>query len=95
MPGGTDYTGLQLWVMGGGSGGLPAITITYTDQSGNGGATWSNLVRVSASMVPTDLGRIAAADRHVYAVWQRRDAKKGLAALCIGGGMGVSLALER
>ncbi|CAN7598246.1 acetyl-CoA acetyltransferase [Acidovorax sp. Leaf76] len=26
---------------------------------------------------------------------QRRDAKKGVAALCIGGGMGVSLALER
>src|SRR6478736_240174 len=26
---------------------------------------------------------------------QRQDAKKGLAALCIGGGMGVSLALER
>ena len=26
---------------------------------------------------------------------QRRDAKKGLAALCIGGGMGVSLALKR
>src|SRR5574343_150269 len=26
---------------------------------------------------------------------QRRDAKKGLAALCIGGGMGVSLVLER
>ncbi|MDI1244354.1 MAG: acetyl-CoA C-acetyltransferase [Rhodoferax sp.] len=26
---------------------------------------------------------------------QRRDAKKGLAALCIGGGMGVSLCLER
>ncbi|PVY93273.1 acetyl-CoA C-acetyltransferase [Acidovorax sp. 99] len=26
---------------------------------------------------------------------QRRDARKGLAALCIGGGMGVSLALER
>ena len=26
---------------------------------------------------------------------QRRNAKKGLAALCIGGGMGVSLALER
>lgn len=26
---------------------------------------------------------------------QRRDAKRGLAALCIGGGMGVSLALER
>ena len=26
---------------------------------------------------------------------QRRDAKKGLAALCVGGGMGVSLALER
>jgi acetyl-CoA C-acetyltransferase len=26
---------------------------------------------------------------------QRRDAKKGLAALCIGGGMGVALALER
>jgi len=26
---------------------------------------------------------------------QRRDVKKGLAALCIGGGMGVSLALER
>jgi acetyl-CoA C-acetyltransferase len=26
---------------------------------------------------------------------QRRNAKKGLAALCIGGGMGVSLAVER
>jgi acetyl-CoA C-acetyltransferase len=26
---------------------------------------------------------------------QRRDAKKGLAALCIGGGMGVALAVER
>ena len=26
---------------------------------------------------------------------QRRDAKKGIAALCIGGGMGVSLAIER
>ncbi|MBU3647472.1 MAG: acetyl-CoA C-acetyltransferase, partial [Limnohabitans sp.] len=26
---------------------------------------------------------------------QRRNAKKGIAALCIGGGMGVSLALER
>jgi acetyl-CoA C-acetyltransferase len=26
---------------------------------------------------------------------QRTNAKKGLAALCIGGGMGVSLALER
>jgi acetyl-CoA C-acetyltransferase len=26
---------------------------------------------------------------------QRRDAKKGLATLCIGGGMGVALALER
>ena len=26
---------------------------------------------------------------------QRRDAKKGVAALCIGGGMGVSLAIER
>ncbi|MDO9612601.1 MAG: acetyl-CoA C-acetyltransferase, partial [Serpentinimonas sp.] len=26
---------------------------------------------------------------------QRRDAKKGLAALCIGGGMGVALTLER
>jgi len=26
---------------------------------------------------------------------QRRDAKKGLAALCIGGGMGVAMALER
>jgi acetyl-CoA C-acetyltransferase len=26
---------------------------------------------------------------------QRRNAKKGLAAFCIGGGMGVSLALER
>jgi len=26
---------------------------------------------------------------------QRSNAKKGLAALCIGGGMGVSLALER
>ena len=26
---------------------------------------------------------------------QRRDARKGLAALCIGGGMGVALAVER
>jgi hypothetical protein len=26
---------------------------------------------------------------------QRRDAKKGLAALCIGGGMGVALTVER
>jgi acetyl-CoA C-acetyltransferase len=26
---------------------------------------------------------------------QRRDARKGIAALCIGGGMGVSLAVER
>jgi len=26
---------------------------------------------------------------------QRRDAKRGLASLCIGGGMGVALALER
>jgi acetyl-CoA C-acetyltransferase len=26
---------------------------------------------------------------------ERRDAKKGLAALCIGGGMGVALAIER
>ena len=26
---------------------------------------------------------------------ERRDAKKGIAALCIGGGMGVSLAVER
>ncbi len=26
---------------------------------------------------------------------QRREAKKGVAALCIGGGMGVSLAVER
>ena len=26
---------------------------------------------------------------------QRREAKRGLAALCIGGGMGVSLAVER
>jgi acetyl-CoA C-acetyltransferase len=26
---------------------------------------------------------------------KRRDAKKGLAALCIGGGMGVALAVER
>jgi acetyl-CoA C-acetyltransferase len=25
----------------------------------------------------------------------RRDARKGLAALCIGGGMGVALAVER
>ena len=25
----------------------------------------------------------------------RRDAKKGLASLCIGGGMGVALAVER
>jgi acetyl-CoA C-acetyltransferase len=26
---------------------------------------------------------------------QKRDAKKGLASLCIGGGMGVALAVER
>ncbi|SEO38198.1 Thiolase, C-terminal domain, partial [Paracoccus alcaliphilus] len=26
---------------------------------------------------------------------KRRDAKKGLATLCIGGGMGVALCLER
>jgi len=26
---------------------------------------------------------------------QRRNAKKGLASLCIGGGMGVALAVER
>ena len=26
---------------------------------------------------------------------QRRDAKKGIASLCIGGGMGVALAVER
>jgi len=26
---------------------------------------------------------------------KRRDAKKGLAALCIGGGMGVALTVER
>ena len=26
---------------------------------------------------------------------QRRDAKKGLATLCVGGGMGVALAVER
>jgi acetyl-CoA C-acetyltransferase len=26
---------------------------------------------------------------------QRRNAKKGIASLCIGGGMGVSLAIER
>ncbi len=26
---------------------------------------------------------------------QRRDAKKGLASLCIGGGMGVALCVER
>ena len=26
---------------------------------------------------------------------QRREAKKGIAALCVGGGMGVSLAVER
>ena len=26
---------------------------------------------------------------------QRQDAKKGIAALCIGGGMGVALAVER
>jgi acetyl-CoA C-acetyltransferase len=25
----------------------------------------------------------------------RRDAKKGLASLCIGGGMGVAIAIER
>jgi acetyl-CoA C-acetyltransferase len=26
---------------------------------------------------------------------QRRDAKKGLATLCIGGGMGVAMCIER
>ena len=26
---------------------------------------------------------------------QRRDAKKGIASLCIGGGMGVALCIER
>jgi acetyl-CoA C-acetyltransferase len=26
---------------------------------------------------------------------QKRDAKKGIASLCIGGGMGVALTLER
>jgi acetyl-CoA acetyltransferase len=26
---------------------------------------------------------------------QKRDAKRGLASLCIGGGMGVALAVER
>jgi acetyl-CoA C-acetyltransferase len=26
---------------------------------------------------------------------QRRDAKKGLATLCIGGGMGIAMCLER
>ncbi len=26
---------------------------------------------------------------------QRRDAKKGIATLCVGGGMGVALAVER
>jgi acetyl-CoA C-acetyltransferase len=26
---------------------------------------------------------------------QRRDAKKGIASLCIGGGMGVALTIER
>jgi acetyl-CoA C-acetyltransferase len=26
---------------------------------------------------------------------QRRDAKKGLATLCIGGGMGIALCVER
>jgi acetyl-CoA acetyltransferase len=26
---------------------------------------------------------------------QKRDARKGLATLCIGGGMGVAMALER
>lgn len=45
------------------------------ERSSNGGATWGNRVRVSGSMAPSDLGRIAAADRHVYVVWQRRDAK--------------------
>jgi hypothetical protein len=54
---------------------LTSTTGMVYERSGNGGATWSNRVRVSGSMVPTDLGRIAAADRHVYAVWQRRDAK--------------------
>lgn len=54
---------------------LTSTTGMVYERSGNGGATWTNRVRVSGSMVPTDLGRIAAADRHVYAVWQRRDAK--------------------
>ena len=57
---------------------LHAVTSTtgmVYERSSNGGATWGNRVRVSGSMAPTDLGRIAAADRHVYVVWQRRDAK--------------------
>ena len=33
--------------------------------------------------------------RHVLHEMIRRDAKKGLASLCIGGGMGVALAVER
>ena len=27
--------------------------------------------------------------------WAKRDAKKGLATLCIGGGMGIAMCVER
>jgi hypothetical protein len=54
---------------------LTSTTGMVYERSGDGGATWGSRVRVSGAMVPTDLGRIAAADRHVYVVWQRRGAE--------------------
>ena len=43
---------------------------------------------------PIGASRRAHAD-HAAARMQRRDAKKGLATLCIGGGMGIALCVER
>jgi hypothetical protein len=40
IPGGTDYTGLELWVeQVTAATGNQAVTVTYTDESGNAGAT--------------------------------------------------------
>lgn len=41
VPGGTDYAGLQLWLESNTCSGAPALTVTYTDQSGNAGASTS------------------------------------------------------
>jgi acetyl-CoA C-acetyltransferase len=51
-----------------------------------------------AALLPlaTRLARLAAAMLNTLLFeMQRRDAKKGLATLCIGGGMGVAMCLER